>query len=90
MYAPVCLRFLTYDVALDEACRSYCRAIAAWPGDTELLPHLSRVLQIGSLEAEVTYCEPIPFSTGSNRKAVSRAVETAIETALHSALRSPA
>jgi 1-acyl-sn-glycerol-3-phosphate acyltransferase len=65
------------------------RAIAAWPGDTELLPHLSRVLRIGSLEAEVTYCEPIAFSTGSNRKAVSRAVEDAIETALHSVLRSP-
>jgi glutathione S-transferase len=31
MYAPVCLRFLTYDVALDEACRNYCRMIAAWP-----------------------------------------------------------
>lgn len=31
MYAPVCLRFLTYDVALDEACRNYCRTIAGWP-----------------------------------------------------------
>ena len=31
MYAPVCLRFLTYDVALDPASRDYCRAIAEWP-----------------------------------------------------------
>lgn len=31
MYAPVCLRFLTYDVALDPASRNYCRAIAQWP-----------------------------------------------------------
>jgi len=31
MYAPVCLRFLTYDVALDPASRDYCRAIAQWP-----------------------------------------------------------
>lgn len=31
MYAPVCLRFLTYDVALDPISRDYCRAIAEWP-----------------------------------------------------------
>ena len=31
MYAPVCLRFLTYDVALDEASRAYCETIAQWP-----------------------------------------------------------
>jgi len=31
MYAPVCLRFMTYDVALDPASRDYCRAIAEWP-----------------------------------------------------------
>jgi glutathione S-transferase len=31
MYAPVCLRFLTYDVALDAACQAYCRTISAWP-----------------------------------------------------------
>jgi len=31
MYAPVCLRFLTYDVALDPASRDYCRTIAEWP-----------------------------------------------------------
>lgn len=31
MYAPVCLRFLTYDVPLDKACRSYCETVAQWP-----------------------------------------------------------
>jgi glutathione S-transferase len=31
MYAPVCLRFLTYDVALDPASQAYCAAIAQWP-----------------------------------------------------------
>ena len=31
MYAPVCLRFLTYDVALDPACQAYCRTISTWP-----------------------------------------------------------
>ena len=31
MYAPVCTRFLTYDVALDPACAQYCRTIMAMP-----------------------------------------------------------
>lgn len=65
------------------------RTIAAWPGDTELLPHLSGILKMGSIEAEVTFCDPIVFSASSNRKAVSRAVEEKISTALHATLRSP-
>jgi glutathione S-transferase len=35
MYAPVCTRFLTYDVPLDSACRDYCRSIMAWPAMQE-------------------------------------------------------
>jgi glutathione S-transferase len=35
MYAPVCTRFLTYDVKLDEACAGYCRTIMAWPAMAE-------------------------------------------------------
>jgi glutathione S-transferase len=31
MFAPVCSRFLTYDVKLDPACASYCKAIMAMP-----------------------------------------------------------
>ncbi|KPF68119.1 glutathione S-transferase [Bosea sp. AAP35] len=31
MYAPVCMRFQTYDVALDPVCEAYGRTIAAWP-----------------------------------------------------------
>ncbi|HEY5793895.1 MAG TPA: glutathione S-transferase family protein [Bosea sp. (in: a-proteobacteria)] len=31
MYAPVCLRFLTYDVALDPDAQTYCKTISAWP-----------------------------------------------------------
>jgi glutathione S-transferase len=31
MYAPVCTRFVTYDVALDGASAAYCRAIMALP-----------------------------------------------------------
>jgi glutathione S-transferase len=31
MYAPVCTRFVTYDVKLDPACAAYCKAIMALP-----------------------------------------------------------
>jgi glutathione S-transferase len=31
MYAPVCTRFLTYDLKLDETCKAYCDAIMAMP-----------------------------------------------------------
>ena len=31
MYAPVCTRFLTYDVALDPLLAQYCRTIMALP-----------------------------------------------------------
>jgi glutathione S-transferase len=31
MYAPVVTRFLTYDVKLDDQCRSYCHHIMNWP-----------------------------------------------------------
>ena len=31
MYAPVCSRFLTYDVKLDPECAAYCRTTMAWP-----------------------------------------------------------
>ncbi len=30
MYAPVCARFLTYDVALDADCAAYCARIMGW------------------------------------------------------------
>jgi glutathione S-transferase len=31
MYAPVCTRFLTYDLKLEADCAAYCRAIMAMP-----------------------------------------------------------
>ncbi|PJI43896.1 glutathione S-transferase family protein [Ferrovibrio sp.] len=30
MYAPVCTRFLTYDVKLDPACAAYCQTVMNW------------------------------------------------------------
>jgi glutathione S-transferase len=35
MYAPVCTRFLTYDVTLDRGAAAYCRQIMSWPAMAE-------------------------------------------------------
>jgi len=35
MYAPVCTRFLTYDVRLDSDCTGYCARIMEWPAMAE-------------------------------------------------------
>lgn len=35
MYAPVCTRFLTYNVKLDGDCAGYCETISSWPAMVE-------------------------------------------------------
>lgn len=45
MYAPVCLRFLTYDVALDPVSEGYCQTVMAWPA-------LRRWIEAAKLEPE--------------------------------------
>jgi glutathione S-transferase len=35
MYAPVCTRFLSYDVRLGPKCAAYCRAVMEWPAMAE-------------------------------------------------------
>jgi glutathione S-transferase len=35
MYAPVCTRFLTYDVRLDSDGADYCARIMEWPAMDE-------------------------------------------------------
>jgi glutathione S-transferase len=35
MFAPVCTRFITYDVKLDPACTAYCKAIMELPAMKE-------------------------------------------------------
>jgi glutathione S-transferase len=35
MYAPVCTRFLSYDVKLDSDCAGYCETISNWPAMQE-------------------------------------------------------
>ena len=63
------------------------RPIAAWPGDIELLPHLTGVLKAGAIDAEVSFGVEIPVTPASNRKLVSAAAERQIRTLLEDQLR---
>ncbi len=45
MYAPVCTRFLTYDVAIDPVSAEYCRTIMA-------LPHMQEWIAAAKLEPD--------------------------------------
>ena len=45
MYAPVCTRFVTYDVGLDTACARYCRTIMA-------LPHMREWIEAAKVEPD--------------------------------------
>jgi glutathione S-transferase len=45
MYAPVCTRFLTYDVKLDSVCATYCQTIMA-------LPHMREWVEAAKSEPE--------------------------------------
>lgn len=80
---------LAYTRVHGMAMGRFHRPLAAWPGDVELLPHLSDVLKTGALDAEITFCDAIPYTENSNRKFVSRQVESDIRVALMKSLWDP-
>jgi len=51
------------------------RPIAAWPGDTELAPHLWDLLCEGAIDVEVCFGAPIPHTGKYDRKALSLRLE---------------
>jgi 1-acyl-sn-glycerol-3-phosphate acyltransferase len=53
----------------------YFRPIAAWPGDTELTPHLFGVLKEGAIDVHVGFGEALIYNRQSNRKEISRRAE---------------
>jgi glutathione S-transferase len=53
MYAPVCTRFVTYDVTLDKECAAYCDRIMAWPAMSEWITAAkAETEEVEELEAE--------------------------------------
>jgi 1-acyl-sn-glycerol-3-phosphate acyltransferase len=65
------------------------RAIAAWIGDQDLLPHVKALLSQRALDVEVHFGEPVVFARGSNRKEVARRVEQCVQGMMETALRNP-
>ncbi len=63
------------------------RPFAAWPGDVELMPHLTAVLKEGAVDVEISFGPPIPFTRASDRKAVARDCEAAVAKMLAASLR---
>lgn len=65
----------------------YHRPIAAWPGDIELVPHLSGILRTGAIEVDVSFGETVTFDAESNRKRQSALIEGRIRQMLEDSLR---
>ena len=63
------------------------RPFAAWPGDVELMPHLTAVLKEGAVDVEVSFGAPIAFTRASDRKEVARESEAAVARMLAASLR---
>ena len=51
------------------------RPLAAWIGDSDLVPHLLSMLREGAIDVEVRFGEPVEFNARSNRKAVTQQME---------------
>lgn len=65
------------------------RAIAAWIGDQDLLPHIKDLLLEGAVDVEVHFGEPLEFAAGTSRKETARKVEQQVRAMMQQALRSP-
>ena len=63
------------------------RAVVAWYGDMDMLPHLWAVLKSGAIDVEVTWGEPIAYDEESDRKAIALSAERAVRTMTTLALR---
>jgi 1-acyl-sn-glycerol-3-phosphate acyltransferase len=63
------------------------RALIAWYGDMNLLPHLTAVLRKGAIDVTVTWGTPVPFDETSDRKEVARNLEQAVRRMTTVALR---
>jgi len=57
------------------------RSALAWYGDTELAPHLKSTLDIGAIDVELVWGEPIAMGRKTSRKVATRLAEAAIRKA---------
>ena len=62
------------------------RSALAWHGDTELAPHLRAMLDIGAIDVELAWGEPITMHAKTSRKEATRLAEIAIRRARQEAV----
>ncbi len=77
---------IAYVGANGMALGRFGRPLAAWPGDVELMPHLSAFLREGAVDVEISFGEPIRVTAGSDRKAVARECEAQVRRMLRRSL----
>jgi 1-acyl-sn-glycerol-3-phosphate acyltransferase len=63
------------------------RPLVAWYGDLDFTPHLRAFIQRGVVDVTVSFGTPVPFATGSDRKAVARSMESTVRRLTAAALR---
>ncbi len=63
------------------------QARAAWPGDLELVPHLSAFLRDGAYDVEVVFAPPVEYAPGDDRKRVAARTFAAVRTSFGAAMR---
>lgn len=62
------------------------RADVAWYGDTAFVPHIWTLLKAGRVDCVVTFCPPIAYVRGADRKAVARQARLATQRAFQAAV----
>ncbi|MDZ7823996.1 MAG: 1-acyl-sn-glycerol-3-phosphate acyltransferase [Ahrensia sp.] len=63
------------------------RPLAAWPGDIQLMPHLTRLLREGHLGVIVSFGDPICIKPSMNRKDISKEAQHSVAQMTSDALR---
>jgi 1-acyl-sn-glycerol-3-phosphate acyltransferase len=63
------------------------RPLAAWIGDTDLIPHFMAILREGAIDVDIHFGEPAEFSAESDRKLVTRRMEGEVRRMVSTALR---
>jgi 1-acyl-sn-glycerol-3-phosphate acyltransferase len=61
--------------------------LASWIGDSDLVPHLLRVLREGAFDVDVVFGEPVEFTAASSRKEVARLMEARVRRMREESLR---
>ena len=63
------------------------RPLAAWYGDTDLLPHLTEIGRRGGIDVVVTWGKPVAYDGEADRKSIARALEQTVRELTAAALR---